>query len=181
MTRRTIWARSIGLGILAAVVYGVVHDQVTVRISPPYLMDWHPQIVPSREPTVVALAWGVVATWWFGLILGVVLAAAATLGKRPPAPWTWIVRAVRGIFVCAALAAIAAGLIVRGLRLELPDVLFNQWYTTASRPTRIAFSQAAAMHEASYDAAGVTTLVAAILVFRGRKTTPETFPQNDAS
>lgn len=79
-------------GLAAAVVYGVVHDQITVRISPEYLMDWHPEIVPSQDPTVVALAWGVVATWWFGLILGAVLSAAATLGKRPPAPWRWIVR-----------------------------------------------------------------------------------------
>lgn len=175
MKNARLWRRSILTGTLAAIVYGVVHDQITVRISPPYLMDWHPQIVPSRDPTVVALAWGVVATWWFGLILGAVLAAAATLGRRPPAPWDWIGRAIVGIFLFAAFGAIVAGAVSKAVALELPKTFFGMFYAELSRPERQAFSQAAAIHEASYDAAGVATLVAAVLIFRRRlaKAPPE--------
>ncbi|RYG23906.1 hypothetical protein EON82_12510 [bacterium] len=87
MRKLALSGKSLGLGVIGAVAYGIVLDQITIRISPPYLMDWHPEIIPSRDPTLVALAWGFVATWWFGLILGSVLALAATAGKRLFAPW----------------------------------------------------------------------------------------------
>lgn len=170
MSRKALWVRSLLLGTLAAILYGVIHDQITIRISPPYLMDWHPEIVPSRDPTVVAFAWGVVATWWFGLILGIVLAVSATLGRRPPAPWRWIVRAVGGVFAVSAIAAAVAGGIVRGFGLELPQEFLDRVPAALpSRESRIAFTQAAAMHESSYDAAAVATLVAAGLIVWGRR------------
>ncbi len=172
MENARLWTRSLLTGTLAAVVYGIVHDQITVRISPPYLMDWHPEIVSSRDPTVVALAWGVVATWWFGLVLGAVLAAAATLGSRPPAPWAWIARSIRVIFLFAAFGAIVAGTVAKGIAFELPSSLFGALYSELSPTEWQAFSQAAAIHEASYDVAGVATLVAAVLVYRRRAALP---------
>ena len=43
----------------------------------------HPRIVNTDSPTLVALAWGIAATWWVGLPLGCLLAAAARAGWRP--------------------------------------------------------------------------------------------------
>ncbi len=160
MTKAGLTARSIVLGTGAAIVYGIVHDQISVRISPPYLLDWHPEIVSTRDPTRVALAWGVVATWWFGLILGVVLAAAATLGNRPMAPWRCIVQSTGFVFAIAAVATAVAFGITRGFGLELP-VSFGPIYTNLPKNGRLAFAQTATMHETSYDAAAIATLVAA--------------------
>lgn len=169
MSKAAVWGRSIGIGTLAAVGYGVVHDQISIRISPPYLLDWHPSLLPTRDPTTVALVWGVVATWWFGLILGAVLAGASTLGPRPQAPWAWIVRATAAVFATSAVAATLALLVFAALRIELPN-LFGEVYAALDPVGRLAFSRTAAMHEASYDAAGVATVVAAVTIYvrRGR-------------
>lgn len=168
MTKRALWFRSLILGVLGAVFYGVVHDQITIRISAPYLMDWHPEIIESRDPTLIALAWGVVATWWFGLILGSVLAGAATLGKSPVAPWRWVVRSIGFVFCGAGAAASIAYAVTSGFGLHLPN-FFGEIYGSLSPAERQRFTQAAAMHEASYDAAGVATLIAGIAIWIRRR------------
>jgi hypothetical protein len=72
----------IGLSVLAAVAYGVIHDQVTARICVEYFTIGHARLIDSDSPTVLGLFWGVVATWWVGLPLGTGLAIAARVGKR---------------------------------------------------------------------------------------------------
>lgn len=166
---RRMFVQSMILGGLAAILYGVVHDQITVRISPEYLVDWHPTIIPSRDPTVVALAWGIVATWWFGLILGSLLGATAILGRWPRAPWAWVMRTMAGIFVFAALAATVSGVVTKALRIELPD-LFGPPYPDLSREGRLAFSQAAVIHSTSYWTAGLGAgLGAGLILLRRRR------------
>jgi len=64
----------VGLGVLAAIGYGIVHDQVTVRVCLEYFTIFHPRLISSTSPTLLALAWGVAATWWVGLPLGLGLA-----------------------------------------------------------------------------------------------------------
>lgn len=73
----------IGMSILAAVTYGILHNQVTARICVEYFTIGHPQIIGSTSPTLLGLAWGIVATWWVGLPLGIGLAFAAR-GNRGP-------------------------------------------------------------------------------------------------
>jgi hypothetical protein len=72
--------RIIGLAVLAAIGYGIVHDQITARICVEYFTIGHPPLFPTTSPTLLALGWGIVATWWVGLPLGVLLAAVARLG-----------------------------------------------------------------------------------------------------
>ena len=168
MSTFKLWLSSTFFGVVSAILYGIIHDQISIRISPPYLMDWHPTIIESRDPTTVALAWGVVATWWFGLILGMVLALAATVGRRPSAHWTWIFRAVCGVFAATAIGATVAYGITRSFGLELP-AHFDELYSEMPQSERQAFTQTAAMHETSYDVAGVATLIASVLIYRSRK------------
>lgn len=70
------------LAFLGAVLYGAVRDQVTARICLEYFTVMHPPLVESQSPTVVALAWGVVATWWMGLLLGLPLARRVVRAQR---------------------------------------------------------------------------------------------------
>ena len=73
----------VALSILAAVSYGIVHDQITARVCVEYFTIGHPQVlaVPTDSPTVLGFVWGVIATWWVGLGLGIPLALAARLGS----------------------------------------------------------------------------------------------------
>ena len=69
-------------GVVAlAGVYGILHDQVTARVCLEYFTIGHPRIIDSTDPTMLALAWGVVATWWFALPFGLVAAGIARFGK----------------------------------------------------------------------------------------------------
>src|SRR5258708_27696712 len=47
-----------------------------------YIMVFTRRLVASALPTLLGLAWGVVATWWAGAILGAALALAARAGSR---------------------------------------------------------------------------------------------------
>ncbi|MBV8223051.1 MAG: hypothetical protein JO293_06785, partial [Candidatus Eremiobacteraeota bacterium] len=69
------------LCIAAAVLYGELHDQITARVCVEYFTIGHPPLFPTDDPTLLGLGWGVVATWWVGLVLGAGLAVAARAGR----------------------------------------------------------------------------------------------------
>jgi len=100
-----IWIILLAVG--AAVSYGVVHDQITARVCVEYFTIGHPPVFHTDSPTLLGLGWGVIATWWVGLPLGILLACAARIGTWPRlsarqliSP-TLILLAVMGL--CAAL------------------------------------------------------------------------------
>ena len=71
------------LCIVASVVYGILHDQVTARVCVEYFTIGHPPIFHTEGPTLLAFGWGVIATWWMGLILSVPAVLASRLGSWP--------------------------------------------------------------------------------------------------
>ncbi len=71
------------LCIVAAALYGIVHDQFTARICVEYFSIGHPPLFHSDSPTLLAFGWGVVATWWAGAILGVPAAVFCQFGPWP--------------------------------------------------------------------------------------------------
>ena len=81
--------RIIGLCVLAAVLYGVAHDQVTARVCVEYFTIGHPRILATESPTVLGLAWGVIATWWVGLVLGAPLAFAVYARSLAATHWSF--------------------------------------------------------------------------------------------
>ncbi|MEX0702194.1 MAG: hypothetical protein WD069_08870 [Planctomycetales bacterium] len=97
------------LSVLAAVVYGVLHDQVTARVCVEYFTVYHPPLFRTESPTLLGLVWGVVATWWVGLPLGLVLTAAARVGSAPRRTARDLARPVALLLMGVALAALIAG------------------------------------------------------------------------
>jgi len=63
--------------IAAAILYGIVHDQFTARICVEYFTVFHPPVFATRSPTLLGIGWGIIATWWVGALLGLVLALVA--------------------------------------------------------------------------------------------------------
>jgi hypothetical protein len=48
--------------VLAAVLYGIVHDQFTARICLEYFTVFHPPVFQTQSPTLLGFEWGVIAT-----------------------------------------------------------------------------------------------------------------------
>jgi hypothetical protein len=95
--------------VTAAVVYGILHDQVTARVCVEYFTIGHPPIFATDDPTLLAVGWGILATWWAGLLLGVPLALIARAGSRPKRTASSLVRPVVTLSVVMAVGAVAAG------------------------------------------------------------------------
>ena len=78
------WLKIILLCILAAVVYGILHDQVTARVCVEYFTIGHPPVFYTDDPTLLAFGWGVIATWWTGAdLLAVPAVLVSRLGSWP--------------------------------------------------------------------------------------------------
>jgi len=99
----------VGLCTASAVVYGVIHDQITARICIEYFTIGHPPIFRTRDPTLLGLGWGVVATWWVGFVLGVALAISAQFGSMPRRSPASLVRPLAVLLGVMGLCAILAG------------------------------------------------------------------------
>jgi hypothetical protein len=98
------------LSVGAAILYGIVQDQVTVRVCVEYFTVGHPPVFDTTSPALLALGWGVIATWWMGLILGVPLAVAARAGSRPKLSARHLVGPVAVVLGGMAVTSLAAGL-----------------------------------------------------------------------
>lgn len=105
------FAKIVLLSVGAAVAYGVVHDQITARICVEYFTVGHRPVFATTSPTLLGLGWGVIATWWVGLALGVPLALAARLGQEPKLSAAFFLRPLGRLLgvtaLCAALAGVA--------------------------------------------------------------------------
>lgn len=99
--------------IAAAVCYGIVHDQITARVCVEYFTIGHPPlfVFPTDDPTLLGFGWGIVATWWVGLILGIPLAVAARAGTRPKRTVGSLVRPIAFLLAAMAVFATIAGAI----------------------------------------------------------------------
>jgi hypothetical protein len=51
------------LCIASAVIYGILHDQVTARFCVEYFTVGHPPVFDTTSPTLLGVGWGVIATW----------------------------------------------------------------------------------------------------------------------
>ena len=96
--------------ILAAVLYGIVHDQVTAHICVEYFSVFHPPVFSTESPTLLALGWGIIATWWMGAFLGVLLAFAARAGSRNKIDARDLVRPISKLLLATGFLAAVAGL-----------------------------------------------------------------------
>jgi hypothetical protein len=97
------------LSILAAVTYGILHDQVTAHLCVEYFSVAHPMILPLSSPTLFALEWGVLATWWVGAFLGILLALAARSGPREKLSTHEMIHPLLMLLSCMAIGALVAG------------------------------------------------------------------------
>jgi hypothetical protein len=99
------------LAVVAACLYGIVQDQVTARVCIEYFTVGHPHLLDTTSPTLIALGWGVVATWWYGLLLGIPLGLSCRLGKAPRLGAAQMIRPIAWLMTVTGATALVAGVI----------------------------------------------------------------------
>ncbi len=100
----------VALGVVAAIAYGIAHDNVTARVCVEYFTIGHVRVIASESPTLLALTWGVLATWWVGLGLGLCLALACRAGRKPRLGAADLLRPLGRLLATMAAVSALAGL-----------------------------------------------------------------------
>lgn len=158
----------VAVSVLAAISYGIIHDQITARICVEYFTIGHPRLIDSDSPTVLALFWGVVATWWVGLPLGLGLAVAARAGRRPKLGVAQIRRPlitlVGWMFGIALMAGLIGFLTSRAGIFRLAGPLASR----VPDHQHVAFLIAGWAHAASYLSGILGGMILWIVVWRKR-------------
>lgn len=71
--------------VLAAILYGIIHDQFTARICIEYFTVFHPPIFDTQSPMLLGIGWGIIATWWVGAFFAVPIILGRTRWRQTPA------------------------------------------------------------------------------------------------
>jgi hypothetical protein len=158
----------IAMCILAAIVYGVIHDQITARICVEYFTIGHPDFFHTDDPTFLGFAWGALATWWVGLILGILLACAARAGT-PKRSVVSLIRPVAILMAATALCALIAGYVGWYLAHEGYVGLFGPLRRRIPEDRHPAFIADLWAHNASYLAGFFFSVILMIHVWRSRR------------
>jgi hypothetical protein len=172
-------ARTIGscaqivlLAIGGAVVYGVVQDQVTAHICVEYFTIGHYDYWGLQNPTLLAFGWGVIATWWVGLFLGIVVMISAQARSRPRLTAQDLLRPTLILLTSTGLIALLAG--ITGYVLAQHGVvhLAGSLATSVPAARHVAFLADLWAHSAAYLAGFIGGIVVCVWVWRKRGKLP---------
>jgi hypothetical protein len=154
--------------VIAAVCYGIAHDQVTARVCVEYFTKGHPQVLGTDDPTLLGIGWGVIATWWVGLLLGVSLAVAARAGSRPKRSVGSLVRPIAWLLAVMAVSALIAG--ATGWLLASSGVVILIGPIARELPVdrHVPFLTDLWAHSASYLVGVVGGVIIMVLMWRSR-------------
>ena len=158
----------VALSVLAAMCYGVAHDQVTARICVEYFTVFHPPVFVTGNPTLLGFGWGIIATWWMGAFLGVLLAIAARVGRPPKLTCSSLFHPIAILLAAMAIGALCSGL--TGCILSRHGTISPPWWVRLRLPqgSYNAFVADWWAHNASYAVAGFGGVVLCIAIYRKR-------------
>jgi hypothetical protein len=167
------------MSILAAICYGIVHDQVTARVCVEYFTIGHAPVFGTDDPTLLGIGWGILATWWVGLLLGVPLAFFARVGSRPKRSARSLVRPIAWLLAVMAVCAIAAGTL--GWLLASSGIVFLEGPIAEKLPANrhVPFLADLWAHSASYLVGmfGGLVVMAVVWYERGRAADQQSRPE----
>jgi hypothetical protein len=157
------------LAVATACVYGIVHDQVTARVCVEYFTIGHPPVFHTDSPTLLGLGWGIIATWWVGLLLGIPLALVARASRRPPRSPRSLLRPITILLGVMGVFALLAGLLGYALARAGSVVLMEPFASRIPTDRHAAFLADLWAHNASYGVGFVGGIVLIVLVWRSRR------------
>jgi hypothetical protein len=92
--RNVQMAKIVALGIAAAVVYGIGHDQISAHVCVEYFIIAHPRLFGTTSSAVLGICWGIAASVGIGAILGMLLAVVSQSADAPPVPIRHLLRSI---------------------------------------------------------------------------------------
>lgn len=165
---RYLVPKVVGLSIALAVGYGLIQDQITIRICPEYFTVWHPNPLQIDNITLLALYWGVAATWWVGLILGVIIGAIASEGGMPRATFCEVRKRLVRLMLAAAVCTITAGIVAEVTGFTVSPRIAGPAILRLNAAELHAFSVDWAAHNMAYLSAFMGAVVVAFLTWLSR-------------
>jgi hypothetical protein len=139
---------------------GIALDMVTAHLAVEYFTVHHPTIVQTERPWLLALVWGVAASWWFGAIAGTIL-GLVNHWRREPLPARMILR--WGAVACLALWCLMIAIVlgVLGLSSTIPDDLRRPTFESDRRLMAVALT-----HQYEYVLGLFALLILAVRIWR---------------
>ena len=154
---------------VAAILYGILHDLITAHLCVEYFTIAHPRVFPTESPLLLAIGWGVIATWWVGLGLGIALALAARAGSAPRLSLADLRPSIVKLLVTVTLVASSSGAIGAVLLEWRVMAIPHPWAAAIPPERHVAFAAVASAHFASYIAAALGGLFLIIRTARRRR------------
>lgn len=146
---------------LLASVYGAVHNQISYTVSPEYFHGYKFQqfgFAENLQNRFGASLIGILATWWMGLIIGILIGFVTLFSPDAVT--------MRRLFIRASVIVVGLTLLVGLGALIYALVIFSSehlpvWTERRSVSNPVRFAQAGNMHNHSY-LGGLIGLVAGL-------------------
>ncbi|MFO0912369.1 MAG: hypothetical protein U0795_05405 [Pirellulales bacterium] len=143
-----------------ACLLGIAVDLVTAHVAVEYFTVHHPHIVDSESPWVMALVWGIGASWWFGAVAGLIVATINHRRQEPIEPgrilkWSAI--------SCVILWMVMMGILVGVLALAntIPVEIRRPTFDFDRRIMAVAMA-----HQFEYLLGAIALAIVAIITWR---------------
>jgi hypothetical protein len=145
-------------------------DLVTANVAVAYFSVHHPRIIDTQNPWLLALIWGVAASWWFGLIGGILVATlnhfrAESLPPRHILRW---VRIACVVLWCTMILILVATLAFAYFMVPLDKRPAN--FEHDARLVAVAMA-----HQFEYVLGGIAMIVIGLLTCFVRPSPPKDF------
>jgi hypothetical protein len=147
-----------------ACALGICLDMVTAHVAVEYFTVHHPRIVDTERPWLLAIVWGIAASWWFGAIAGVVVGWINQRRREPLPParilkWTAVACAALWLVMIAILGGVLA------FASTIPEELRRPTFDHDRRLMAVAMA-----HQFEYLLGAVVLLIIGIKTWRARTT-----------
>jgi hypothetical protein len=141
---------------------------VTAHLCVEYFTLGHPKIIESESPVLLALTWGVLATWWVALPMGVCIAGFNHFGQRPSLPFNDVLRLIVRLVLAMLGLALLAGVI--GFVLAELEIIYlvPRLAEQMDSTKHSAFLSAGWAHASSYLSGIVGTFIVCRILYTRR-------------
>jgi hypothetical protein len=149
--------------VLLSCLLGIAIDVMTANVAVEYFTVHHRHVVDSESPWVMALVWGIGASWWFGLAAGVLL-WWMNIRRQQPLSRKRILRMIVPclVVIWLVMMGIVAG--VYGIAGRIPETQRRVTFESDRRLMAVALS-----HSTEYVLGGIVTIVLMIQIARVRE------------
>ena len=187
MKKLLVYCAIIILAVVAAAIYGIVHNQISYTVSPEYFTKFKFEQFGLENPAVPerirASMVGFLASWWMGIPIGILVGLAGFVhpnARRMFQVSLWSIAVVVGFTLLFGLCGLFYGWLQTA---SIDRAAYQEWYIPDNVINLRRFLCAGYMHNASY-LGGVVAILPAWtfhLVVRFRKNRPTTKNQLAAS